>query len=107
MTTDAEWLGLENWPQDIQAEVKAWHAGKYPHASLPEIGLKLAEESGEVCRAIDRFHYAKNGVDEAAWANNLKEEIGDVAIVLLVLCIRGGVDFQEVVQERWDEVSSR
>lgn len=93
--------------KDLQKALKEWHDGKYASARLADIGLKLAEETGEVCRAIDRIIYAKTSGEDDQWRENLTGEIGDVAIVLLALCNRGGLDFEAVVRDRADEVMDR
>lgn len=92
---------------EIQDALRTWHRKKFPRSTLPEIGLKLAEECGEVCRAIDRIHYSKSATEDAQWRENLTDEIGDAAIVLLVLCNRGHLDFEEVLTERAAEVMAR
>lgn len=86
--------------RDLQADIKKWHRAKYPRATLVDVGLKLAEETGEVCQAIDRIKYAKTATEDETWRENLTDEIGDVAIVLLVLCNKGGLDFETVVRDR-------
>ena len=93
--------------KDLQTALREWHRAKFPHATEADIGLKLAEEAGEVCRALDRIHYAKSEQAAAPWLVNLTEEIGDVAIVLLVLCNRGGIEFEDVVRDRATEVMQR
>lgn len=91
----------------LQAELKTWHNRKYAGAPLERVGLKLGEEAGEVCRAIDRIIYSKTTTDDEHWRAELTQEIGDVAIVLLVLCNRGGLDFETVVVDRAEEVMGR
>lgn len=85
---------------EVQAALQKWHRMKYPDATLVDIGLKLAEEAGEACRAIDRIKYAKTNSEDEKWRINLTEEIGDVAIVLMVLCAKGGLDFEMVARDR-------
>lgn len=111
MTNESRFI--EEMEQDVpelfvvQAALRDWHKQKYPNATLSDIGLKLAEESGEVAKAIDRIHYAKTATEDEQWRTNLTEEIGDVAIVLMVLCCRGGLDFETTIRDRAESVMLR
>ena len=93
--------------KDLQERIKVWHRNKFHDATLERIGLKLGEESGEVQQAIDRIIYAKSPVESERWLTNLTDEIGDVVIVLLALCAKGGIDFEETVRHRAEEVMNR
>ena len=93
--------------KDLQDQISAWHHAKYTHAPIERIGLKLGEEAGEVCRAIDRIIHAKTFADEDQWRNQLTEEIGDSVIVLMVLCARNNIDFEATVRSRAAEVMAR
>lgn len=89
---------------DLQAEVASWHRREHPDARLERIGLKLAEESGEVAQALDRLLSAV-GTD-GSW-ERVAEEIGDVVIVLMVLCERLHLDLEGVVRMRWETIGQR
>lgn len=85
----------------LQQEVGDWHRRVYPDAATSAIAMKLAEETGEVCRAVDRMIY------QGGWADQLAEEAGDVVIALTALCERLGVDLDAAVTSRWSEVRQR
>ena len=96
--------------RDVQAALKDWHRKRFPRTTLDDLGLKLAEEAGEVVGAIVRLNEIARRQREGSdleWRERLTDEIGDVAIVLLVLCARGGLDFEEVVADRAAEVMLR
>ena len=94
----------------LQAEVVAWHRGKYPKAYSADVAVKLGEEVGEVFKAINRIAFVNRGADpveiDAMYAN-LREEIGDVTIVLMVLAERYGLDFAFLLADRIETVLER
>lgn len=87
--------------RDLQREVGDWHREVYANATLAMIGLKLGEEAGEVCGAVDRMIY------QGGWRDQLADEMGDVVIMLAALCARLGIDFDHAVSYRWEEVRHR
>lgn len=90
-------------PRYWQQRIGQWHGVKYPapETTLGDLGNKLAEECGEVCRAIDRMHYAGTGESHkfVEARNNLWHEIGDVGNVLLAICERVAFDYAQVQSE--------
>ena len=88
----------------IQNEIADWHRKTFPTASLKDIGLKLAEESGEFCRAIvEQEHPSLH----RASTNELGQEIGDVLIVCLALAAKAGLNGPELLTDRWEQVKTR
>lgn len=92
---------------DLQEELRRWHLQKYDYAPIERIGLKLGEEAGEVQRCIDRIIHASPGIVRERWNREMADEIGDTAIVLLILCARNGLDFEAIVRRRAAEVMAR
>lgn len=106
--------------RDMQRRVIDWHGAMFPGAPNAAIGLKLAEEAGECAKAVNRLEHSMRYFDpdtprhthgnESITAGrlvNLREEIGDVAIVLMVLCGRYGLSLDAVMQERVEAVVTR
>jgi NTP pyrophosphatase (non-canonical NTP hydrolase) len=62
----------------------------WPNESPERRGLALAEEAGEVCRALLKRGHAQDGdgdrADERDWDENLRTEIGQTFVVLLAIC---------------------
>ena len=80
-----------------------WHESKYPDATMVDVGLKLAEECGEVCQCIDRIKYGRQ-----TSTARLMEEIGDAGIVLEVLAQRYcGRPLADLISERFQTVRLR
>ena len=91
---------------DHQDEVAAWHEREFPGA-LPEwLGLIVAEEAGEVARAMLKLMSNVRGGRDV-WYPELKAETADVLIALLALANRMGFDLEEAYRERWAVVSKR
>jgi len=58
--------------------------------------VKLFEEGGEVAHAV-----ARGNMDE------LKDGIGDMAVVLIILAAQNGMDFEECLAGAYDEIKDR
>lgn len=82
-------------------QVAPWHAEKFPGVSLDRVGLKFAEEAGEVAGALVKIEEGRLTLDDLAG------EIGDATICLARICTMAGLDYSTVVAERWAEVRER
>jgi len=91
---------------DHQDEVAAWHRREFPEAIPEWLGLIVAEEAGEVCRAMLKLVSNVRGGPEV-WYPELKAESADVLTALLALADRMGFDLEEAFRERWAVVSQR
>lgn len=88
-----------------QHDVAEWHRDRYPTADVRDVALKLAEEAGEVCRAVvERDHPTLNGSRGAA---SVADELGDVVIACAALAAKAGVDLPDAVAARWETVNAR
>jgi NTP pyrophosphatase (non-canonical NTP hydrolase) len=93
----------------IQAEVDEWtrRFRPTPEAAADPMAdaLALAEEAGEVCRAVlKRSHGKRPGTD---WTEQVRLEAADVAITLLSLAANEGWSLSDAIAERWAEVRTR
>lgn len=81
--------------QELQQQVVAWHERRFPEARMELVGLKLAEEAGEVGKAINGLI----GQNSATGGGDVAGESADVLITLMVLLGRWFPDadlFEEV-----------
>lgn len=78
---------IEEW-----AEARNLVSGSTPHAQM----LKLMEEAGELAGGI-----AKNKPDV------IVDSVGDVIVVLTILCAQLGIDIQECVELAYNEIKDR
>jgi NTP pyrophosphatase (non-canonical NTP hydrolase) len=91
---------------DAQAAVAAWHRQRFgDEVPLTWLGLKLAEEAGEVCREL--LMADGEPTREGRRAAGVEAEAVDVLIVLLALADRAGFKLSEVLEARWSVVSAR
>lgn len=93
----------------MQAEVDQWtrRFRPSPEAAADPMAdaLSVAEEAGEVCRAVlRRAHGKRPGTD---WTAEVRIEAADVVISLLSLAANEGWSLLDAVAERWVEVQQR
>lgn len=68
--------------------------------------LNIAEEAGEVARAVLKRVQGIRGTHEH-WTTEIRKEAADVMISLMCLAQIEGFDLGEAVDERWDTVIAR
>ena len=68
--------------------------------------MLLLEEAGELAQAARKSAGMKTSGD-SVYAENLKEEIGDVFIVLLSICNKLGIDAETAIIEKEAKNSER
>lgn len=88
-----------------QAAIGAWHRSRFDPCPLDWLGLKLAEETGEVCRVL--LGLAGEPVREGRTHTQLPTEAADVLIVLYALADRAGFDLDQALTDRFAEVTLR
>jgi NTP pyrophosphatase (non-canonical NTP hydrolase) len=91
---------------DTQREVKLWTDHNFPGESLLSVTLGLAEEVGEVCRAVLKQHQGIRGTHEE-WQEEIQKELGDVFIKLCHVATTAGIDFRGAITVRWADVRKR
>ena len=85
----------------LQKHVYAEFARRWPENTIVTEGLALAEEAGEVCRAILKRLEGTRGTPEE-WTANLRKEIGQAMLVLLNLAALEEADASDVLVEAWE-----
>lgn len=90
----------------LQDQVGAWRTHNFPQATLEHQALQLAEETGEVCRAVNKAANGYRG-SRTEHMNALADGVGDVAISLAALCDRAGIDLAVCIETAWHVVSQR
>lgn len=88
----------------FQAAVGHWHGQRFPEAKASHIALKLAEETGEVCRALVESSFPSRSDHHR---ESLADELGDVLIVLAALASKCGISLAKAVEARWKIVEAR
>jgi NTP pyrophosphatase (non-canonical NTP hydrolase) len=88
------------------ADVKDWKLENFDEESITETTLGLAEETGELCRAVLKRYQGIRG-DKEYWSHEIKKEVADVVIKAHDVAAKEGFDLMVAVAERWDDVSRR
>ncbi|MGW8528235.1 MULTISPECIES: MazG nucleotide pyrophosphohydrolase domain-containing protein [Nocardiopsidaceae] len=70
----------------------------FSDSTLIEQALKLAEETGEVCKAVRK--HSSLGVDPNSAVGGLGEELADVLIYIAALANRTGIDLSRALREK-------
>lgn len=81
--------------ESLQSQAVTWHKQRFPNAQVEHVGLKLAEEAGEVASAIN----AIVGTGSATGKGLVLDESADVLIALLVIVGRWRFDSMESLLE--------
>ncbi len=90
----------------LQADVDNWLTTTIGPSSIVEQSLSLAEEVGELCRAVLKRHQNIRGTHEQ-WTLELRKEIADVHLALLALAEREGIDLHTATVERFTDITTR
>lgn len=75
--------------------------GKWGEKTLDRIGLKLAEEAGEVAGALIKIPEGR------ATTEDLIKEMGDCLIVLSQLAAKHGLTLENICEKRFEEIRKR
>lgn len=89
---------------------KAWH--KDVLWNLSDWGVALAGEAGEVCDAIKKLNRIRDRIQKKPLTkeqalHNLGDEIADTLLYLDLLAEAAGIDMEEVVKRKFNEISEQ
>lgn len=87
-------------------EVGEWITHNFGPSEVRDQVLVVAEEVGELCRALVKREQGIRG-SHAEWSAALRKEASDVVIALLAVAYIEGFDLPAEVERVWREVSSR
>lgn len=93
---------IEN-PAELQRSIYGDAARRWPDMDATSEALALAEEAGEVCRAVLKRRHGVRGTS-AEWSEQLRTELAQVVAVAFNLAAIEGFDLYEAVVEehrRW------
>ena len=79
-------------PRSIDERISDRHFEQRGHVPVERIGMKLAEEVGELSGAVVRHQEHRDG---RCWREEIEDEVGNVMVVLRILCYRLNIDFNE------------
>ncbi|MEU0240941.1 MazG nucleotide pyrophosphohydrolase domain-containing protein [Nocardiopsis sp. NPDC006198] len=85
--------------EEIQGYVARMEVERgFSDSTLIEQALKLAEETGEVCKAVRK--HSVLGVDPHSTVGPLGEELADVLIYVAALANRAGIDLSHALRDK-------
>ena len=90
----------------IQAEVGAWLDLHVPARTLEQQVLLLAEEVGEVARAVVKRAQGVRG-SHAEWTAALHDEVADVLLTCLAIAATEGFDLHTAAARKWARILRR
>jgi NTP pyrophosphatase (non-canonical NTP hydrolase) len=90
-----------------QKEVYEWRVNNFddPPTAIKQ-ALVIAEESGEVCRAVLKREQHIRGTEEH-WTEELKIECAQLLIGLYAMAEHEGFDLLEYTKNYWPTIASR
>lgn len=91
---------------DIQTEVHRWSLRNFGEIPQTLVTLGLAEEVGELCRAVLKREQGIRGSREE-WNAEIRKELGDCLIRLLDIAAYEGLWLDTVVDARWADLRQR
>ena len=89
-----------------QAEVDAWLDQHVPGRTLEQQVLVLAEEVGEVARAVVKRAQGVRG-SHAEWTAALHDEVADVLLTCLAIAATEGFDLHTAAARKWAQILRR
>lgn len=94
-------------PNELQSTIAQWQREHFPTGTgLIHQAVGLSEEVGELCRAILKQDQKVRGSWED-WQDEIRKEVGDVGIRLMLLADAAGFDVQTCVEQRATYVMGR
>ena len=90
-----------------QKEILEWRIQNFPDPVSPmKQALVLAEETGEVCRAVIKREQGIRGTYES-WSDNLKIELAQTLVTLYAIAELEGFDLNDYTAEYWETLKQR
>lgn len=89
-----------------QHEAKLWAQHNFPNWDRRDAALGVAEEAGEVARAVLKQSTGIRGTYEE-WDAEIQKECGDTFLSLCQLANLCGFDLAQAIIDRWRVVSQR
>lgn len=91
---------------EFQEQVSAWADHNYGPRDIVKSTLGIAEEVGELCRAVLKRVQGVRGTHEE-WSKEIEKELGDVFIKLCEIAGVEGLSLYSVAIERWQDIKQR
>lgn len=86
--------------------MKTWVDHNFPDHSPLENTTGLAEEAGELCRAVLKLERGIRGTYDE-WHDEITKEIGDTIICAIFIANDYGIDWEDALVRRWEVIEQR
>ena len=80
----------------IQKQIHVEAHRRWPNLDVVSEGLALAEEAGEVCRAILKRKEGTRGT-KVGWTEELAKELGQTLLVILNMAAEEGLSAEDIL----------
>lgn len=90
----------------LQKVAFKWQKRNFPDSTWAAVYMGVVEELGELSHALLKQEQGIRGTRDELEAK-AKDAVGDMVIYLLNLCSLRGWDFQEILDDTWQQVSKR
>lgn len=90
----------------LQEDMADWQQRNFGDGDELSASVGLAEEVGEVCRAVVKRHQGIRGTREE-WDAEIRKEVGDVFIKLVDVARTYRFDLADAIAERWGTIQRR
>jgi NTP pyrophosphatase (non-canonical NTP hydrolase) len=94
------------WVTSLELASGSYAARSWPGETVVHAGLALAEEAGEVCKALLKREHGTRGTF-GEWTQQVRKECGDVFLVLCDIAHREGFSLAQAVMDRYEEIIDR
>jgi NTP pyrophosphatase (non-canonical NTP hydrolase) len=92
--------------KQLQAEVAEWVNRNRIDNTIETATLCVAEEAGELCRAVVKRHQGIRGSAEE-WTAEIRKELADIIISASYVATLEGFDLADAVDARWQVIKER
>ena len=92
--------------KQLQEEHRIWVEKNFPDSPNYHSLLGVVEEVGELSHAHLKREQGIRGTEQEH-IEEAKDAIGDTIIYLTDYCTRMGFDFQEIMEDTWNQVKQR
>lgn len=98
-------MSTTDWWNETTNRIDTWHTEYFPDATPEQVGLKIAEEAGEVARAVGNWSTGTRRNTD--WRTEAMREAGDVFVALVGLARVMRFDLRAAIEWKVDEVTAR
>lgn len=92
----------------FQEDVREWRDRNFPTATVDDQVMKMVEEFGELCHAIQMHRFKiRDGADQDLAYVKMVDALGDMTVILAGIASKLNIDLQKAVNQTWAMVRER